>query len=44
VREIAIIGDQDEVQATLADWEKAGVTMVLVSCRDAEQVRMLAEN
>jgi F420-dependent oxidoreductase-like protein len=44
VREIAIIGDKDEVHRTLADWEKAGVTMVLVSCRDADQVHALAGN
>jgi F420-dependent oxidoreductase-like protein len=44
VREIAIIGDKDEVHRTLADWEKAGVTMVLVSCRDTDQVYALAGN
>jgi F420-dependent oxidoreductase-like protein len=43
VTDIAIIGSATEVRATVEAWEKAGVTMMLVSCRDDEQVRTLAD-
>jgi len=43
VNEIAIIGSNDEVRERIQTWEKAGVTMMLVSCRDAGQVRVLAD-
>jgi F420-dependent oxidoreductase-like protein len=43
VDEIAIIGSRQKVRDRIAEWEKAGVTMMLVSCRDAAQVRQLAE-
>jgi len=42
VREIAIIGSTAEVRDQVQRWERAGVTMMLVSCRDAEQVGRLA--
>lgn len=43
VSEITIIGGPDEVRARIAEWERAGVTMLLVSCRDTTQVTALAE-
>lgn len=43
VDEIAIIGSRDRVRARIAEWERAGVTMMLVSCRDAGQVLALAD-
>jgi F420-dependent oxidoreductase-like protein len=43
VDEIAIIGAPDQVRARIKEWERAGVTMLLVSCRDAAQVRALAD-
>jgi alkanesulfonate monooxygenase SsuD/methylene tetrahydromethanopterin reductase-like flavin-dependent oxidoreductase (luciferase family) len=42
VNEIAIIGSAAEVRERVEEWEKAGVTMMLVSCRDVAQVRALA--
>jgi F420-dependent oxidoreductase-like protein len=42
VREIAIIGSAAEVRDQIRLWEKSGVTMMLVSCPDAGQVRLLA--
>ena len=43
VEEIAIIGSPGRVRGRIAEWEAAGVTMLLVSCRDAGQVRALAD-
>jgi F420-dependent oxidoreductase-like protein len=43
VDEIAIIGSRQAVRDRIAEWEKAGVTMMLVSCADPEQVSQLAE-
>lgn len=43
VDEIAIIGSPADVRAKAEAWAKAGVTMMLVSCRDPEQVRALAD-
>jgi F420-dependent oxidoreductase-like protein len=43
VREIAIIGSAAEVRDQIQHWEKCGVTMMLVSCPDVDQVRLLAD-
>ncbi|HEV2784417.1 MAG TPA: LLM class F420-dependent oxidoreductase [Actinophytocola sp.] len=43
VAETAIIGSAGEVRERVDAWEKAGVTMMLVACRDVEQVRTLGE-
>jgi len=43
VTEIAIIGSTAEVREQVDAWEKAGVTMMLVTCRDAAQIRTLAD-
>ncbi|MFD4367334.1 LLM class F420-dependent oxidoreductase [Rhodococcus sp. NPDC058521] len=43
VTDTMIIGDIDEVRAGVDRWEAAGVTMLLLSCRDADHVRQLAE-
>lgn len=43
VTDIAIIGSPAEVREQVRAWEKAGVTMMLVSCQDPAQVRTLAE-
>ncbi len=43
VTETMIVGDHDEVRAGVKRWEDSGVTMLLVSCRDAEHVQSLAE-
>ncbi len=43
VTEIAIIGSAAEVREQVDSWEKAGVTMMLVTCRDAAQIRTLAD-
>ena len=42
VTETMIIGDAAQVRAELDVWESAGVTMLLVTCGDVEQVRRLA--
>ncbi len=42
VTETMIIGNVDEVRADVKRWEEAGVTMLLVTCRDADHVRELA--
>ncbi|NLU62737.1 LLM class F420-dependent oxidoreductase [Rhodococcus sp. HNM0563] len=42
VTETMIVGNHDEVRAGVKRWEDAGVTMLLVSCRDAEHVQSLA--
>lgn len=43
IDETMIIGDPAHVRREVARWEAAGVTTMLVTCRDAEQVRRLAE-
>ncbi|OLF19062.1 LLM class F420-dependent oxidoreductase [Actinophytocola xanthii] len=43
VAETAIIGDADEVRRRVREWADRGVTMLLVGCTDAEQVRQVAE-
>ncbi|CDZ90701.1 NADP oxidoreductase [Rhodococcus ruber Chol-4] len=43
VTETMIVGDRDEVRAGVKRWSDAGVTMLLVSCHDAEHVRSLAD-
>ncbi|AVL26451.1 putative F420-dependent oxidoreductase [Nocardia brasiliensis NBRC 14402] len=42
ILDTAIIGDEAHVRAQLKVWEAAGVTMMLVSAADAEQLRRLA--
>ena len=42
VTETMIVGDLDEVREGVRRWEDAGVTMLLVSCRDAAQIKELA--
>lgn len=42
IADIAIIGPAAHVRAEVARWERSGVGMLLVGCRDAEQVRTLA--
>ncbi|MFF2109096.1 LLM class F420-dependent oxidoreductase [Rhodococcus koreensis] len=42
VTETMIIGNVDEVRADVKRWADAGVTMLLVSCRDADHVRELS--
>ena len=43
VTETMIIGNAAQVRAELDVWEAAGVTMLLVTCGDVEQVRLLSE-
>ncbi|QNG17516.1 LLM class F420-dependent oxidoreductase [Rhodococcus triatomae] len=43
VTETMIIGDADEVRAGVRRWEDAGVTMLLVNCHDADQVRQIVD-
>jgi len=43
VDEIAIVGDADRVRAEVARREEAGVSMLLVHCRDVAQVQLLAD-
>ena len=42
ILDTAIIGNEEHVRSQLRVWEKAGVGMLLVSVRDAEQLRRLA--
>ncbi|MCX4093441.1 LLM class F420-dependent oxidoreductase [Nocardia sp. alder85J] len=42
ILDTTIIGDEAHVREQLGVWEKAGVTMLLVGARDADQVRRLA--
>jgi hypothetical protein len=41
VDEVSIIGDAAHVRREVARWEAAGVSMLLVGCRSAEQIRAL---
>jgi F420-dependent oxidoreductase-like protein len=43
VADTAIIGPAAHVRAEVARWERAGVDMLIVGCRDVHQVRALAE-
>jgi len=43
ITETMIVGNADEVREGVKRWEEAGVTMLLVGCRDAEQVRTIAD-
>ena len=42
VDDAVIVGDVDYVRRQITVWEAAGVTMMVVTARDAEQVRQLA--
>src|SRR5581483_2620052 len=42
VDDAAIVGDIDYVRKQIAAWEAAGVTMMVVTGRNAEQIRDLA--
>lgn len=42
VDDAAIVGDIDHVRKQITEWEAAGVTMMVVSGRNAEQIRELA--
>ncbi len=42
VRETMLVGTADEVRAQIKEWEAAGVTMLMVTARDAETIRELA--
>lgn len=42
ILDTAIIGDEDHVRAQLPVWEKAGVTMMLISVSDMDQMRRIA--
>ncbi|MFC9968329.1 LLM class F420-dependent oxidoreductase [Nocardia ignorata] len=41
ITDTAIFGDEAHVRARLREWEDAGVTMMLISVSDAEQLRRL---
>lgn len=43
VDDAAIVGDVDYVRKQIAAWEAAGVTMMVVGARSAEQIRDLAD-
>ncbi|KOV86741.1 LLM class F420-dependent oxidoreductase [Nocardia sp. NRRL S-836] len=43
VREISIVGSAEEVRAEVARWEAAGVTQLLVGCRDTASIKAVAE-
>lgn len=42
VDEISLVGTVDEVRERVEQWERAGVTMLLVGCRDVEHVQAVA--
>ncbi|MGW6376856.1 LLM class F420-dependent oxidoreductase [Rhodococcus sp. NPDC055112] len=42
VTDTMIIGNVDEVRTQVKQWEEAGVTMLLVTCRNVEHMRQLA--
>ncbi|MFG1783218.1 LLM class F420-dependent oxidoreductase [Rhodococcus oryzae] len=42
VTDTMIIGNVDEVRTQVKQWEEAGVTMLLVTCRSVEHMRQLA--
>jgi alkanesulfonate monooxygenase SsuD/methylene tetrahydromethanopterin reductase-like flavin-dependent oxidoreductase (luciferase family) len=43
VADVAIIGDAERVRAGVAEWEAAGVNMLIVGCRDLAAVRALTD-
>lgn len=43
VDDMHIIGTASEVKERAAQWEETGVTTLLLSCRDADEVRAIAE-
>ncbi|MEO6090940.1 MAG: LLM class F420-dependent oxidoreductase [Umezawaea sp.] len=43
VAEISIVGTADEVRADLGRWRAAGVSTVIVGCRDAASIRAVAD-
>ncbi|SER82099.1 LLM class F420-dependent oxidoreductase [Lentzea albida] len=43
VAEISIVGDADHVREEVRRWEKAGVTTLLVGCRDVASIKALSE-
>jgi F420-dependent oxidoreductase-like protein len=43
VADTAIIGPPERVRAEVARWAEAGVDMLIVSCRDTDQARALAD-
>lgn len=42
VTDTMIIGDVDQVRSEIAVWEASGVTMLLVTCSDVDQIKQLA--
>ncbi|RMI28254.1 LLM class F420-dependent oxidoreductase [Nocardia stercoris] len=42
VAECAIVGNLEEVRAGIKRWEQAGVTMLLITVRDLDQLRLMA--
>jgi F420-dependent oxidoreductase-like protein len=43
VAEIAIVGDAEQVRAEVARWAAAGVTMLIVGCRDVASINAVAD-
>ncbi|GHH28435.1 LLM class F420-dependent oxidoreductase [Lentzea cavernae] len=43
VAEISIVGDAEHVREEVRRWEKAGVTTLLVGCRDVASIKALSE-
>ncbi|MGV8871339.1 MAG: LLM class F420-dependent oxidoreductase [Rhodococcus sp. (in: high G+C Gram-positive bacteria)] len=43
VAETSLVGTKEEVRQKVREWERAGVTMLLVTCSSPEQVRAIAE-
>ncbi|GGM74150.1 putative luciferase-like protein [Lentzea pudingi] len=43
VAEISIVGDVEHVREEVRRWEKAGVTTLLVGCRDVASIKALSE-
>jgi F420-dependent oxidoreductase-like protein len=43
VDDIHIVGDATEVRDRVQQWEEAGVTTLLLSCRSADEIRRVAE-
>ena len=43
VADVAIVGSPEQVRAQVKTWSDAGVTMLLVGCRSADEVRTIAD-
>src|SRR5699024_1467799 len=43
VEATAIIGDADSVRSQIAEWEAAGITMLVVTARSVEEIETLAQ-